>query len=434
MMHGDTEGTSSGIKIFGNIFISFIGAGILGLPYAFMEAGLIEGVIVMSLVGVISVKAMLLLIDCKDKILKESRVLIIKNGRQEQDELPPPAKVGITHIDYGELGFAAYGSAGKVVVDFSIIVSQIGFNCAYLIFISENFYSIFPRIPKLIYLFLLLVPLCFLCNLRHLAALAPFSLFADFANVFAYSIVFYFDLRHLHLVHSHVRSISLDGLPFFLGVAIYCYEGAGMVLSLEQSVIKDYRNTFRSIFKLVLFLVTLLYIVFGVMGYLSFGPYTQSIITLNLPPGPFPLIVKSCLCLSLFFTYPMMMFPVSEILEKRISCVSFSPSHFTGYLSGCILRILLVLVTGIIVLLIPNFSILMALVGSSCCTLLAFILPAVFHVKLFGKNIARFQFFFDILLILIGLIGAVIGTQDALSRLFSDKTTSLHTINNTIIN
>ena len=37
MMHGDTEGTSSGIKIFGNIFISFIGAGILGLPYAFME-------------------------------------------------------------------------------------------------------------------------------------------------------------------------------------------------------------------------------------------------------------------------------------------------------------------------------------------------------------------------------------------------------------
>lgn len=31
------EGTDSKIKIFGNIFISFIGAGILGLPYAFKE-------------------------------------------------------------------------------------------------------------------------------------------------------------------------------------------------------------------------------------------------------------------------------------------------------------------------------------------------------------------------------------------------------------
>lgn len=31
------EGTDSKVKIFANIFISFIGAGILGLPYAFKE-------------------------------------------------------------------------------------------------------------------------------------------------------------------------------------------------------------------------------------------------------------------------------------------------------------------------------------------------------------------------------------------------------------
>ena len=31
------EGTDSSVKIFANIFISFIGAGILGLPYAFKE-------------------------------------------------------------------------------------------------------------------------------------------------------------------------------------------------------------------------------------------------------------------------------------------------------------------------------------------------------------------------------------------------------------
>lgn len=36
-MHDD--GTDSRIKIFANIFISFIGAGILGLPYAFKEVG-----------------------------------------------------------------------------------------------------------------------------------------------------------------------------------------------------------------------------------------------------------------------------------------------------------------------------------------------------------------------------------------------------------
>ena len=36
-MHGSIEGTKSIPKVFGNIFISFIGAGVLGLPYAFKE-------------------------------------------------------------------------------------------------------------------------------------------------------------------------------------------------------------------------------------------------------------------------------------------------------------------------------------------------------------------------------------------------------------
>ena len=56
-----------GLKVVANIFISFIGGGILGLPYAFMRAGIMEGVIIMALVAAFSVYAMLLLIECKDK-------------------------------------------------------------------------------------------------------------------------------------------------------------------------------------------------------------------------------------------------------------------------------------------------------------------------------------------------------------------------------
>ena len=58
--------------------------------------------------------------------------------------------------------------------------------------------------------------------------------------------------------------------------------------------------------------MTALYILFGVCGYLSFGVDTQGIITLNLPAGPMPLTVKGCLCFSLFFTYPVMLFPVGK--------------------------------------------------------------------------------------------------------------------------
>ena len=34
--------------------------------------------------------------------------------------------------------------------------------------------------------------------------------------------------------------------------------------------------------------------------------------------GILPELVKSCLCFSLFFTYPVMMFPVVSIIESRL--------------------------------------------------------------------------------------------------------------------
>ena len=49
--------------------LGFVGAGILGLPFAFKEAGLVEGCVIMLAVGFISSKAMILLINCKEKIL-----------------------------------------------------------------------------------------------------------------------------------------------------------------------------------------------------------------------------------------------------------------------------------------------------------------------------------------------------------------------------
>ncbi len=45
----------------------------------------------------------------------------------------------------------------------------------------------------------------------------------------------------------------------------------------------------------------------------------------------------------------------------------------------------LVVVSGLIVILVPDFSTLMALVGSGACTLLAFIFPGMFHWVIFKE-------------------------------------------------
>ena len=128
------------------------------------------------------------------------------------------------------------------------------------------------------------------------------------------------------------------------------------------------RDQFRSYFIKTILAITTLYITFGVAGYLSYGqsqkkitddiiwnifwtfwmiagPETNEIITLNLPSDGgfnFAILVKICLCFrcpfssfstflpsvkhkkilslifSLFFTYPIMLFPVTSILEKKL--------------------------------------------------------------------------------------------------------------------
>ena len=72
----------------------------------------------------------------------------------------------------------------------------------------------------------------------------------------------------------------------------------------------------------------------------SFGSDTQAIITLNLPKPEgggvdFATIVTSCLCLSLFFTYPIMMFPVFSILDGKMGVTKDNPKTILAVSSLC---------------------------------------------------------------------------------------------------
>ncbi|XP_037082211.1 amino acid transporter AVT3B-like [Pollicipes pollicipes] len=188
-----------------------------------------------------------------------------------------------------------------------------------------------------------------------------------------------------------------------------------MILSLENSLAEHVRPKFKMIFGRTMAFVTGLYVVFGCSGYISFGPETREIITLNLPDSDgvidFAMVVKCCLCFSLFFTYPLMVFPVVTIIEKRL------PASYNTTFRGNALRLLLVLTSGLVVVLIPNFANLMAIIGGTCCTLLAFILPGLFHLKLRRRSISPREKYFDIFLICIGMLGAVIATSDAIFRM-----------------
>eukprot|EP00800_Vazella_pourtalesii_P008971 TRINITY_DN22905_c0_g1_i1.p1 TRINITY_DN22905_c0_g1~~TRINITY_DN22905_c0_g1_i1.p1 ORF type:complete len:183 (+),score=11.36 TRINITY_DN22905_c0_g1_i1:63-551(+) len=159
-------------------------------------------------------------------------------------------------------------------------------------------------------------------------------------------------------------------------------------------------------------IITSVYIIFGICGYLAYGDSTMDIITRNIEGNFFQSKVKLFLSVSLFFTYPVMMFPVSLIIDRRLKITE----KFGAI--NIIIRMLLVLLTGCIIILIPQFSTLMELVGATLCTSLNFTFPGLFYLAIIGKNNGNSYVMLAIMLIAFGVVGMIVGTIDVVVKNF----------------
>ena len=64
--------------------------------------------------------------------------------------------------------------------------------------------------------------------------------------------------------------------------------------------------------------ITLIFLLFGAVGYSAYGEKTKDKITDNLPDDWSTTSVKVALCWALFFTFPIMMVPAYEVLESAL--------------------------------------------------------------------------------------------------------------------
>ena len=81
----------------------------------------------------------------------------------------------------------------------------------------------------------------------------------------------------------HKRGVELSSfasLPLFFGSASFAYNGIGVVLPLENKM-RQPQNAIKVI-TLTMLIITSLFTVFGVLGYLTFGRDIAASITLNL--------------------------------------------------------------------------------------------------------------------------------------------------------
>lgn len=163
--HGLAAGTASPAQVAVNIFISFVGAGLLGLPYAFSRSGWALGTAALALVSSGNLYCMLLLVKIRKRL--ESN--------------------GITGIKgYGCIGREVIGGRGELLVNVCLVVSQAGFATAYLIFIAANVRSaVMTRsgndvsVGRAAIIYGCVPILSLIVQFRDMKKLSPFSLIAD---------------------------------------------------------------------------------------------------------------------------------------------------------------------------------------------------------------------------------------------------------------
>lgn len=113
----------------------------------------------------------------------------------------------------------------------------------------------------------------------------------------------------------------------------------------------------------------------------------------------------------------------------------FTPSQYVHYrilrtVMVCILRTFLVLAAWGVAVGIPDFGILLAVVGSLAPTILAFVLPPLFHLALKWRLTSVPKKIFHISLLVVGLLASTLATGINLYEAIENGggPTSCHTI------
>lgn len=174
------------------------------------------------------------------------------------------------------------------VVDGFILFYQVGICCVYVVFVASNIKEIVDNywidLDVRIYMTMLLIPLILMLCVKNLKLLAPFSLFANVLILVGLAIVLYYIFDGIRPPSERNAVGKIGDYPLFFGTTLFALESVGVVISVESNMKtpKAYDGYF-GVLNQSMTVIVVMYVVFGLCGYLRYGADCEGSITLNLP-------------------------------------------------------------------------------------------------------------------------------------------------------
>ncbi|XP_022913767.1 vesicular inhibitory amino acid transporter [Onthophagus taurus] len=262
-----------------------------------------------------------------------------------------------------------------------------------------------------------LLPLAFLKSLKSVSVL---SFWCTMSHILINAIIMGYCLLEIgDWGWSKVKwSVDLENFPISLGVIVFSYTSQIFLPTLEGNMedptkfqwMLDWSHVWAAVFKSV----------FGYVCFLTFQLDTQQVITNNLHSRGFKGLVNFCLVVKALLSYPLPYYAACELLERaffkgRPKTIFPSIWALDGELKvwGLAWRVGVVVFTILMACFIPHFQILMGFIGSFTGTMLSFIWPCYFHLKLKREGMDMQTIAFDYFIIGLGVLFGVIGIYDS---------------------
>ncbi|KAL8874663.1 MAG: hypothetical protein Q9174_000003 [Haloplaca sp. 1 TL-2023] len=361
---------------------SFVGTGVLFLPKAYLNGGMLFSNLVLLGVAALSYYCFILLVNTRLKV----------------------------EASFGDMGGILYGKWLRFLILSSVALSQVGFVAAYIVFTSENLQAFILAVSNcrtwidIKYMVLMqLIIFLPLSLIRDISALSLTAYIADGFILLGLIYLYYFDIFTLVVNRgvSDIVNFNPTDWPLFIGTAIFTFEGVGLIIPIQESMRRP--SKFPPVLAAVMIVITVIFVSMGALSYAAFGSSTRTVVLLNLPQDDkFVNAVQFLYSLAILLSTPLQLFPAIRIMENGIFTRS-GKNEPKIKLGKNVFRFCFVMVCALIAWGgAGDLDKFVAVIGTFCCLPLVYVYPALLHLKAVAQT--RRQQTADVCLCVFGFV------------------------------
>ncbi|KAI5643630.1 transmembrane amino acid transporter protein domain-containing protein [Phthorimaea operculella] len=434
--HRQVEHPNSTVGSLAHLLKSSLGSGILAMPAAFKNAGLVFGAIGTIVVGFICTHCVYVLeiilgficthcvyvlvcislieglIDsCNDSmtpgvsmienaglafgaigtiivgfICTHCVYVLVKTSQEVCVSAKKPsmgfAETCGAAFEFGPKRLRPWANFARTFTDYALTATYLAALCVYVVFIAENFKEVLDvyvpdyKLSVETYCALTLVPLVLICQIRNLKWLVPFSAIANVFLVICFAITMYYIFDDMPNPSERKMVASPAHWPLFISTVIFAMEGIGVVMPVENEMAKPQQFLgCPGVLNVAMTIVISLYGIVGFFGYIKYGDDVRGSVTLNLPQDDiFAQIAKILMALAILFTYSLQFYVPMEMIWRQIHDKIQVRFHNFAQIS---IRTAAVVGSVALAAACPNLELFISLCGAIFLSTLGLLTPAI---------------------------------------------------------